>query len=136
MAIRDSTRAFRTQLLRDAEAVIQANLGSDLTLDSVAAEVATSRRQLQRCFRELEHTTFRDYVTMLRMRHAARLLRSGQGYQVKDVARAVGYRHHSHFTKTFRKVHGVNPSAFTRGQVGAPEGGNPDAARGQRPDAG
>jgi AraC family transcriptional regulator, regulatory protein of adaptative response / methylphosphotriester-DNA alkyltransferase methyltransferase len=108
---RNSTIALRTSLFREAGAIVESEYASDLALDDVARRVATSRRQLQRAFAEVGDTTFREFLTRVRMERAAELLRH-HGPTVKDVARSVGYRQPAQFAKAFRRHHGVAPSDY------------------------
>jgi len=85
----------------------------DLSLGTVAHEIATSRRQLQRAFAEIGQTTFRDHVAEVRMRKAAELLADDR-LTVGQVARLVGYRQQAQFAKVFRRYHGDPPSSFRR----------------------
>src|ERR671928_1216198 len=101
----------RTTLLQEALAVIEAEYARDLELDDVARRIATSRRQLQRCFDELGDASFRECLTRERMDRAADLL-AGTGLTVKEVAHRVGYRQPAQFAKAFRRRHGVSPSEY------------------------
>lgn len=95
--------------------VIELRYGDDdLSLARVAAEIATSSRQLQRAFAEAAGTGFRRELERVRMERAAELLREGSR-SVKAVAAEVGYRHPAQFTKAFRRHHGATPSSFRDG---------------------
>ena len=85
----------------------------DLSLASVAHEIATSRRQLQRAFAEAGGTSFSRELQRIRMARAAQLLLDGS-LPVQDVAAAVGYRQAAQFAKVFRRHHGDPPSSFRR----------------------
>jgi AraC family transcriptional regulator, regulatory protein of adaptative response / methylphosphotriester-DNA alkyltransferase methyltransferase len=111
MAQRDSTVERRAALFREAAAIIERDYPRQLDLNAVAAEIATSRRQLQRAFQEAGETSFRTYLARVRMHHALELLRAG-GMPVRQVARSVGYRQPAQFAKTFRRHHGAPPSSF------------------------
>jgi AraC family transcriptional regulator, regulatory protein of adaptative response / methylphosphotriester-DNA alkyltransferase methyltransferase len=88
----------------------------DLSLASLAHEIATSRRQLQRAFAEAGGTSFSRELQRIRMARAAQLLLDGS-LAVQDVAAAVGYRQAAQFAKVFRRHHGVAPSSFRRGRA-------------------
>jgi transcriptional regulator GlxA family with amidase domain len=104
----------RGDLYRDARVVIARRYGDDdLSLASVAREIATSRRQLQRAFAEAGSTSFSRELQRIRMARAAQLLLDGS-LPVQDVAAAVGYRQAAQFAKVFRRYHGVPPSGFRR----------------------
>ena len=111
MGHRDSTVERREALFREAVAIIERDYPQQIDLNTVAAEIATSRRQLQRAFAEVGDTSFRSYLASVRMRRALELLRAG-GMPVRQVAHSVGYRQPAQFAKTFRRHHGAPPSSF------------------------
>ena len=112
--VRPSTLQRRGDLYRDARAVIARRYGDeDLSLATVAHEIATSRRQLQRAFAEAGGTSFSRELQRIRMARAAQLLLAGS-LPVQDVAAAVGYRQAAQFAKVFRRYHGDPPSSFRR----------------------
>jgi AraC family transcriptional regulator of adaptative response / methylphosphotriester-DNA alkyltransferase methyltransferase len=105
----------RRILFSEAREVIARRYGEpDLSLGSVAHEIATSRRQLQRAFAEVGGTSFSRELQRVRMRRAAELLLEAP-MAVQAVAGAVGYRQPAQFAKVFRRHHGAAPSAFRRG---------------------
>jgi AraC family transcriptional regulator of adaptative response / methylphosphotriester-DNA alkyltransferase methyltransferase len=115
---REATIRQRTSLFEDAVRIVEAEYGSDLSLDDVAHRVASSRRQLQRAYAEIGSTTFRDHLTAVRMRKAAVLLSSAEG-TIRDIARLVGYRQPAQFAKAFRRAHGLSPSDHRARSLGA-----------------
>ncbi len=108
---RPTTIRLRTSLFEEATEIVDREYGSDLSLDDIARRVASSRRQLQRAYAEIGHTTFRDHLTAVRMAKAAELL-AASGLTVREVARRVGYRQPAQFAKAFRRQHGVAPSDY------------------------
>lgn len=114
---RATTLASRTALLDEARAIMDAEYANDLSLDDIAGRIATSRRQLQRVFRELGGTGFREELAAIRMERAADLLRGP--LPIGEVARRVGYRQSAQFAKAFRSHHGMVPSAYRERVRGA-----------------
>ncbi len=108
---RPLTVKHRTALLRDAIELMEDDYGASLTVDAVARRIATSRRQLQRCFDEHADTTFRTCLAAILMRRAAELL-AETSLSVKQVANRVGYHQPAQFAKVFRRHHGVTPSRY------------------------
>ncbi len=108
---RPTTIRLRTSLFEEATDIVDQEYGSDLSLDGIARRVASSRRQLQRAYAEIGHTTFRDHLTRVRMEKAAELL-AGRGLTVREVAHRVGYRQPAQFAKAFRRHLGVAPSDY------------------------
>jgi len=124
---RPTTIRFRTSLFEDASAIVHAEFADDLSLDDIARRVASSRRQLQRSFAEIGHTTFREHLTAVRMDRAAEMLAERE-LTVREIAHRVGYRQPAQFAKAFRRRHGSAPSMYrsqarfaaARGAVAAP----------------
>ena len=114
MPLRETTVQSREQILRDALGILEAEYASPLELDDVAARIATSRRHLQRVFKETYGAPFRTALCHVRMRHAAELLVGPQPLTIRAVARRVGYRQPAQFAKAFQRHHGVVPSAYRR----------------------
>jgi AraC family transcriptional regulator, regulatory protein of adaptative response / methylphosphotriester-DNA alkyltransferase methyltransferase len=108
---RPSTIRLRASLLAEANAIVEREYASELSLDDIARRVASSRRQLQRAYAEIGRTTFRDHLTRVRMDRAAEMLAS-QTLTVREVAHRVGYRQPAQFAKAFRRYRGVAPSDF------------------------
>ena len=108
---RTSTTHARATLLRDAIAVIEAEYATELTLDDVARQIATSRRQLQRCFDEHSDATFRECLARIRMQRAAELL-AATAIPVGHISASVGYRQPAQFAKAFTRLHGVVPTRY------------------------
>ena len=108
---RPATVRLRTSLYEDAVAIVETEYATDVSLDDIARRVASSRRQLQRAYAEIGHTTFREHLTRVRMQRAAELL-ARRGMTVREVARRVGYRQPAQFAKAFRRYQGLAPSAF------------------------
>lgn len=112
---RQSTLSTRAALLHDAVQVMEAEHAKNLSVGTVARRIATSRRQLQRCFAEHDDASFRSCLARIRMEEAAKLL-AETPLPVREVAYRVGYRQPAQFAKAFRRRHGVSPSVY-RGRV-------------------
>ena len=108
---RTTTIRTRATLARDAIALMESEYATELTLDDVARRIATSRRQLQRCFDEHGDAPFRQCLARIRMQRAAELL-AETPIPVRDIAARVGYRQPAQFAKAFARVHGVPPTRY------------------------
>lgn len=108
---RPTTIRLRTALYEDSTSIVAAEYGTELSLDEIARRIASSRRQLQRAYAEVGHTTFREHLTHVRMERAAEML-EGRRLTVREVAHRVGYRQPAQFAKAFRRAFGVSPSDF------------------------
>jgi AraC family transcriptional regulator of adaptative response / methylphosphotriester-DNA alkyltransferase methyltransferase len=121
---RPSTIRLRASLLDEANAIVEREYASELSLDDIARQVASSRRQLQRAYAEIGGTTFREHLTRVRMDRAAELLATRM-FTVREVAHRVGYRQPAQFAKAFRRYRGLAPSDY---RAGGDAGGAPLAA--------
>lgn len=84
-------------------------------LDRAAARAGLSRRRFTDLFREANTCTFGDFLSGLRLQHAARLLQAGD-HSVTGVMFACGYNDVSHFYRVFRKRYGKPPRAWLDNQ--------------------
>jgi transcriptional regulator GlxA family with amidase domain len=133
--MRNDTMSRRQDIYRDAVAVISQAYANDLTVHSVAHEIGTSRRQLQRVFEEVGGVSFRQVLTRVRMRNASVLLRETDA-PVAVIARHVGYSQPAQFAKTFRRLYGAAPSAYRTTPRLEPAAPSPHGAAARLPDVG
>lgn len=84
-------------------------------LDRAAARAGLSRRRFTDLFREANNCTFGDFLSELRLAHAARLLKTGE-HSVTGVMFACGYNDVSHFYRVFRKKYGEPPRTWSAHQ--------------------
>jgi AraC-like DNA-binding protein len=108
---RAATSTHRSDLFREATALIQSDFARAITLQETAARVSASPRQVRRAFAEVGGTTFRAYVHDVRMARAAELLASTET-SVREIGARVGYTQPSQFTKAFKRFFGLTPTRF------------------------
>lgn len=105
----------KSSYVRDAVAYMDKNFSDpNLTVGAVADFLGISESYLSHLFKGETGHTIISYLTRLRVRKAAELLRD---YRVKvyEVAERVGYRDVAHFSATFKKWVGVPPSEYEGG---------------------
>ena len=98
--------------------MVRAECGGPITAQELAKRLSASPRQLRRAFSEAGGTNFRSFLLETRMVRAAELLTSTD-LRVNEIARRVGYREASQFTKAFRRAHGATPSEYRSSRNGA-----------------
>jgi AraC-like DNA-binding protein len=118
--VRSGTLDTHHRLYLLARVVVARHYRQPLTIESVAAAVSSSPRQLQRVYAQFGETTFKEDLHARRMTAAAELLIEQRAIPVRDVARLVGYRQAPHFAQAFRRRYGLSPSDF---REQAPRGG-------------
>ena len=87
--------------------------GSSPDIAIVAERIGTSVRTLQRRLRA-RRVTYAGVVQDARCTAARAMLKSQQR-TIGEIARALGYSDHAHFTRAFQRWTGVTPRDFRRG---------------------
>ena len=82
-------------------------------LRDVAAQVHLSERHINRVFHRTMGVSIMEYLTSVRLDHAAHLLLE-RHMPTKEVAHAVGYPDVRYFTTVFHRRMGLTPAAFRR----------------------
>lgn len=99
-------------LMKKIMRVINDNIDDpDLNVEKLAKEVGISRVQLHRKMKQLTGISTGDFIRNIRLKQAATLLRENK-INISQVAYAVGFASHTHFSAAFKKFYGVTPSEF------------------------
>ncbi len=113
---RDKHMGYDAQLLvRRTMAFIHDHYADELTRERLAREVSVSERYLTRCFRLETGLTPIMYLTRYRIKRARALLEEGT-LSVTEVALATGFPDSHYFSKVFRRVVGISPRSYQRGE--------------------
>ncbi|MCP3141842.1 helix-turn-helix transcriptional regulator [Pyxidicoccus xibeiensis] len=105
-----SAPAWR-QLAEELQHLMATRFHERLTLETMAAEVGASPFHASRVFRAVTGETLHRHLTRVRLRAGLFELQHAAGRLI-DVALAVGFSSHSHFTSAFRREYGCAPSAL------------------------
>lgn len=110
---RQSTDVYASKdpLVARALRFIAENGHHRIQVKHVAAAVATTRRTLERRFRESMNTSISGEITRLRLQRAKRRMVETDA-SMKDVALDAGFRTSDHFGKVFTRVEGITPTLF------------------------
>ena len=87
------------------------HLAGPTTIPELAAQVNLSPSRFRALFSDQIGTGPSQYLQQLRLRRA-RLLLESSFLSVKEVMALVGYNDPSHFSRDFRRFHGVPPTAM------------------------
>lgn len=101
-----SRRAF----LR-AQAYMEGNIGERLSLADIAGAAHLSRSHFARAFRVTTGLSVMGYLRSLRIERAKTLLIEHE-LRIAELSAQLGFAHHSHFTRLFRREVGMAPSAY------------------------
>jgi transcriptional regulator GlxA family with amidase domain len=109
-------------------ALLQADCAAPWTLERMAEAAGLSRTALAERFRAAMADTPLAHLRTLRVQRAMRMLAESD-MALERIAREVGYGDAFGFSKAFKRVAGVAPSAFRR-RARAEAEGSPAARRG------
>ncbi|ASS65427.1 MULTISPECIES: AraC family transcriptional regulator [unclassified Paenibacillus] len=94
---------------------IEANFAEDITLEGMAAELHVNKHYLAKLFKEVTGLTPFHYLYQRRVNEAKVLFAMDRQRPVTDIAYRVGFKHGSHFSKTFKKYTGMSPDLYRKG---------------------
>ncbi|MEW9670065.1 effector binding domain-containing protein [Ammoniphilus sp. 3BR4] len=95
--------------MNNAVEYLEANMTEKLEMEKVAKIALSSSFHFQRMYYMLTGVTVAEYVRRRKLTLAAQDILSGE--KIIDVAFRYGYTTPEAFTKAFRKMHGISPSA-------------------------
>jgi AraC-like DNA-binding protein len=101
----------RRERLRRLFEFIEQHHDEKISVDRAARLVGVSRPQLTRLFRQATGTSLVEYLTKVRLSHAARLLRESND-PIADIAMRVGFEDPSYFDRRFRAFFGATPLRY------------------------
>ncbi|RAR41801.1 response regulator [Paenibacillus sp. MDMC362] len=100
--------------IQKAKRYIEENYAmEDLSLQEVADSVGMSVTYLSRTFKSETNMNFVKYLVQVRMEKAKELLAESE-LSAQETAYRVGFSDYVHFSKTFKKFHGLTPSAYRK----------------------
>jgi signal transduction histidine kinase/DNA-binding response OmpR family regulator len=104
-------------LLKVKETILSRLSDEQLSVESLAEEIALSRSQLLRKVTALTGVSVNELIRTFRLQKAAQLLEQNWG-PVTQVAYEVGFSNLSYFSKVFKEQYGVLPSEYLAGKIG------------------
>ncbi|MCC5884675.1 MAG: GlxA family transcriptional regulator [Halomonas sp.] len=110
------------RLVRRSIAVLEQHLGEPITMEALAERVGTSRRNLERRFRETLGVGPQKFARDLRLRYGLWLLHY-TGKSVTEIGERCGFADTAHFSRHFRTAFGMPPSEMRK------RAGDPDSDR-------
>ena len=95
--------------------------GGRVTIGALVDEVGFSQRHLIEQFREQIGLSPKTLARVLRFGRAIRIIKTGGGARLAEIAQDCGYYDQAHFSRDFRAFAGVTPTELVRSQL--PDGG-------------
>jgi len=104
--------------VQEAIRFMQSNLASKLSLADIASSVHISPSHLSHLFKEETGMSVMDCLTALRISEAKHLLAMPQ-LTVAQVSAAVGFQDPAHFSRSFKRMEGISPTAYRQSMISA-----------------
>lgn len=87
-----------------------------LTIKELADTLHTNRTYISGYINTSLNTTFRDWITRLRIDYAKQRMTSHPEQKIAEIAEASGFMSQSHFMKTFKDKEGCSPAKWKKAQ--------------------
>jgi AraC-like DNA-binding protein/ligand-binding sensor protein len=100
-------------MIEHARQVIEARSANPLTLTEVSRCVHSSTFHFCKAFKRATGMTFTQYLSMVRIAKAKKLLANPQA-RISEVAYEAGFASLTHFNRMFRRIAGQSPTDFRR----------------------
>lgn len=107
----DSRQMAESSLVNSIVYFMQDNLHQTPSLSTLCEYFCVGRTYLCQIFREVTGNSPVDYWISLKIREAKRLIREGN-MNITQIADALGYSSIHHFTRMFKRVTGLSPTAY------------------------
>ncbi len=117
--VAESSRSLSSvQLVEKIEKYFQSNLANDVTLTMLCEEMNYSKVYLCRLFKSMKNTSPIDYFIQLKIEKAKSLFRECPSMSIKDVSESLGFSDSYYFSKVFKRITGLTPSAAKAKELG------------------
>ncbi|MDD6212308.1 MAG: response regulator [Clostridiales bacterium] len=93
---------------------LETHYAEDISLDNLAQRFALSPAYLSRSYKKEMSIGLIDDLTRIRLEEACRLMDTNQ--KTADIALAVGFTDPKYFSRVFKKMKGMSPSAYRNGK--------------------
>ena len=100
----------RSEYMQDVLQYIEENLSGELTIEKLCQSFSVGHTKLLSDFKKATGTTFKKFLTDLRMSRARELLASGSS--IINASLETGYSSEAHFIKAFREYYGITPGGM------------------------
>ena len=100
-----------SRIVRNAQHILQERISEPINVQLLAQCIHISPNYLSTLFRSETGVRLTEYITIIKMQEAARLLRDTE-CNIIEIANAVGYSNPNYFSRLFKKCYGLVPSDY------------------------
>lgn len=106
-------KTFRDSVVSDLKRQFEHHFSQRYSLEMLARKYCISVSALSHRFQATTGTSVMDYLLSCRIAHAKQLL-ANTDLSVGEIIEACGFSDSSNFSRTFRRVNGLSPTAFRK----------------------
>jgi len=107
-----TTNAIDEAFLTKAIRLVEENMANeDFNIENLYRELAMSRSMLHKKLKALTNQSASEFITDIRLRNAARLLKQKSG-NISEIAYSVGFNSISYFNASFKRKFGITPTGY------------------------
>lgn len=112
----EENQTDKAKLVMDMKNYMDHNYQMAITNQTLSEQFGYVPAHLRSVYRKQYHVSPMDYLQDLRIKKAKQLLKDQNEYTLKEIALQVGYQDALYFSKVFRKIEGVSPSQYRKGE--------------------
>lgn len=106
-------RELDNKLVKDILKILQENIQNTLTVNDICSRIGYSRAYVFRKFKLVVGTSVMEYFISLKIEKAKELLRENN-FSVKEISDMLAFDTPNYFSKTFKRVTKLTPSAYKK----------------------
>lgn len=107
----ESARHLQKNISADIFTYCNKNFCENISLETISKELNVSKDHISRLFREKFHTSFKTYISGLRVGRAKKLLKTTNN-SITEIASLSGFNTIRSFNRTFSDITGLSPSQY------------------------
>jgi AraC-like DNA-binding protein len=113
---REQVLQWKTEKHSKVQEVVQylsEHCETDETLEKIAARFFISKSYLSRIFKEVTGFTVNEYINLVRIKKAKRLLKNSH-YSITELSAILGFESLTYFERVFKKLTGLSPKRYQK----------------------
>ncbi|NQX58709.1 response regulator transcription factor [Paenibacillus qinlingensis] len=111
--MKDKDKDKNLHIVHQIVSLIDRSFSRPLTIEDIAKQVYLSPNYVRTLFKEKTGETILEYLTRVRIHHAAELLKD-KSKKIHEIAASVGYENVSYFCSVFQKFKGTTPNEYRK----------------------
>jgi two-component system response regulator YesN len=111
--MKDKDKDKNLHIVHQIVSLIDRSFSRQLTIEDIAKQVYLSPNYVRTLFKEKTGETILEYLTRVRIHHAAELLKD-KSKKIHEIAASVGYENVSYFCSVFQKFKGTTPNEYRK----------------------